>query len=378
MVQIIEGMGKILLALILIISYYAIEVFVPRVFTTWGKKRSFHIMKKYRWHFILFIIIWFQKNFIDAINDPIRDNLGLNFTNAVYAIEGDAVLHLQQFFLNYHLTMALTVIYVMGYMFINYFSIVYFSYMDDQELADKLAINYAVIYLLSIPFYLFLPVDVTSQRIGPMKALAYQLGPNWNQFFMSVDPLDNAVPSLHIAIPFAIILLIYRSQKRRNIHDYDRYMWFCVGLLSVFVFAILYLGIHWIVDIFFGIGVGLLGIYLVEGGSRDFWDWVLKKEWQIRDRIAQRRNKPRPEPPLFRKKWDEPLWKKSRKDQDRYFAKEMGMTLEELRRFDEDRENKGRDGGRAQGGRGDRIRDGEKRMEKRGWRKEDGEKRIGK
>ena len=65
--------------------------------------------------------------------------------------------------------------------------------------------NYLLIYALAVPYYLFLNVEVTSSWIPWDGCSSYHDG-LYSTFYIENDPLDNAVPSLHIAIPFGIIL----------------------------------------------------------------------------------------------------------------------------------------------------------------------------
>ena len=95
--------------------------------------------------------------------------------------------------------------YLFIYLFLIYITTVYFAYVGERDMTDKVTLNYLLIYALAVPYYLFLNVEVTSSWIPGMKALLYHDG--WyTVFYATHDPLDNAVPSLHVAIPFGIIL----------------------------------------------------------------------------------------------------------------------------------------------------------------------------
>jgi len=277
-------MGQILLSITLILSILAIKIFKPP-----GMRRTSQevaqVLLKYKWHFGLIFLVYVQKNFVDDLNNPIRGYTGWNFTPLIYSIEGDIVVHIQNFFLNHYLTLFFSGVYIVGYMFINYFTILFFIYMDDKELADKTALNYALVYLIATPFYLFFPVDVTSFYLSNVHSLLYDFSGGFHKFFVAVDPFDNCFPSLHIAIPVSIFILIYRSTRYRGTKDYDRYLYFLFIFTLLFIFAILYLGIHWVVDIFGGIFVALLAVYLVEKNSKDFWDWAYRLERRIRARL---------------------------------------------------------------------------------------------
>ncbi len=99
-----------------------------------------------------------------------------------------------------------------------------------------------------------------------MKALLYHDG--WyTVFYATHDPLDNAIPSLHVAIPFGIILLNWLHCKEKGIKMREWTHWpyhlFIVLNTILFIFTIAYLGIHWLIDIPFGIIIGGIGALFI-------------------------------------------------------------------------------------------------------------------
>ena len=81
-----------------------------------------------------------------------------------------------------------------------------------------------------------------------MDAIAYTLNPE-KSWFRRGDAFTNCMPSLHIAVPFAIWLTF-----RKNDHDgrWRRFQNMTLGYIILTAFAIIYLGIHWFVDIIGG------------------------------------------------------------------------------------------------------------------------------
>ncbi|MAQ05353.1 MAG: hypothetical protein CMA51_01000, partial [Euryarchaeota archaeon] len=128
--------------------------------------------KGYWWHILLYLLMFIYKAIIDYHNEPMKARVG-GFTHWIYEIEGDWTNHIQEFFLNDTLTNLLSGHYLFMYLFMIWFSPMYYILCRDEIMADKAALNYFVIYLLSVPLYLFFNVEVTSTYLSDMDALLY-------------------------------------------------------------------------------------------------------------------------------------------------------------------------------------------------------------
>ena len=212
-----------------------------------------------------YIVIIRWKNLTDGLNEPIKGRVG-HWTDTVHALEGNAVLWIQDAFNHEVLTTFLNFHYLFVYLFLIYVTTVYYAYTSDRDMTDKVTLNYLLIYAIAVPYYLFFNVEVTSSWIPGMDALLYH--DSWYAtFYATHDPLDNAVPSLHVAIPFGILMLNYLHVKSKGhtLREWRHYRYHMFILINtiMFIFAILYLGIHWIIDIPLGMFVGGIGALFI-------------------------------------------------------------------------------------------------------------------
>ena len=212
-----------------------------------------------------YIVIIRWKNLTDGLNEPIKGRVG-HWTDTVHALEGNAVLWIQNAFNHEVLTTFLNFHYLFVYLFLIYVTTVYYAYTSDRDMTDKVTLNYLLIYAIAVPYYLFFNVEVTSSWIPGMDALLYH--DSWYAtFYATHDPLDNAVPSLHVAIPFGILMLNYLHVKSKGhtLREWRHYRYHMFILINtiMFIFAILYLGIHWIIDIPLGMFVGGIGALFI-------------------------------------------------------------------------------------------------------------------
>ena len=224
--------------------------------------------RRYWIHVLILFMIYNAKDGLDEIDRILMASTGLDMTPWIYAIEGDLVLHIQQFFEAQWLTVTLTHFYVAGFMFICYVSVFYFAYFDDRWMADRVTLTIAWVYILAIPFYLFFNVRVTGAYIPEMETLAYSLNPEISDWFRRIDPFTNCMPSLHIGIPYAVWLCIKRFDHDERWALYRKIVFVYVLLTA---FTIIYLGIHWIIDIAGGMIVAYFAVNLADKTSKPIW-----------------------------------------------------------------------------------------------------------
>ena len=216
--------------------------------------------KGYHWHISLYVVMYVYKFLIDQHNEPMKPRVG-GYTHWVHELEGEFTLWTQETFRNDLLTDVLSFHYLFVYLFIIWFSPMYFILVRDHVMADKAALNYLVIYLLAVPLYLFFNVEVTSSYIPGMDALLYH--DSWYlEFVTNNDPMDNGIPSLHFGLPVGLLILnrLHCRDKGIDIREWRHreFDLFVMANCVVYLFSIQYLGIHWIMDIIPGIILAII------------------------------------------------------------------------------------------------------------------------
>jgi len=244
---------------------------MPWVKPKWMKMNAdgfVDFIRRYWLHLLLVLSIYNAKDFLDGVDRILLANTNLDMTPWIYAIEGDLVLWVQETFHNQLLTEILTHFYVVGFILICYVSIFYFAYFDDRWMADRSALAMFYIYALAVPFYLFFNVRVTGDYIPGMETLAYDLTPEINDWFSRIDPFTNGMPSLHIGIPFTIWLCLVRFDEDNRWRNYRHLL---LGYVILTAFTIIYLGIHWLLDIVGGMALAAIAVSWADKSAKPFW-----------------------------------------------------------------------------------------------------------
>ena len=226
------------------------------------------MFRRYWAHMIVVFSVYLWKDILDGMDRALMANTQLDMTPYVYAIEGDIVLWVQQAMRNSLLDETLTHFYVMGFMTATFASFLYPIYFDDRHMADRVSLSMFWVYVLAIPFYLFFNVGVTGNHIPQMQTIAYDLTPEINNWFTRIDPFTNGMPSLHIGLPFAIWLTMQRWDDDGRWHRYRNFLMVFILLTAL---SIVYLGIHWVVDIIGGMVVAIIAVEITSRTSEPIW-----------------------------------------------------------------------------------------------------------
>jgi len=184
------------------------------------------------------------------------------YTNWLFSIGGNAITILQDR-LDYQILADLSiVIYVWIFAFVLYFTPILILTLDDRATFRRYSLAVLFNYVILLPFYIFFPVTVTGfYADSGMTPLLY-IDSNWGRMVTSIDPLNNDFPSAHVSLVItALLVLVYAGV------DYRRYYYFVACAAVGITFSVLYLGVHWLADIFGGFALAVIA-YMVSGNQR--------------------------------------------------------------------------------------------------------------
>ena len=158
------------------------------------------------------------------------------------------------------LDMFFIIIYIYLYIYMLLFTPLLYAVRDDRKHIKQYLIAMLVAYGIMIVFYLFFPVKTTGQS-GLINAYPVLYSdPNLLKFVLAFDPLDNCFPSGHVAGPVITAMLLFPTRLHE---DYKRFAYFSLGASALVIMAVIYLGIHWEIDVVAGIGVAAFSVWFV-------------------------------------------------------------------------------------------------------------------
>ncbi|WP_135830371.1 phosphatase PAP2 family protein [Halorussus halobius] len=165
------------------------------------------------------------------------------FTGVIYAVEGATVVAFQSV-TTVPLTVLATGVYLVGFPFVVLFT--YFKLKaHDEEEAHRYALAYVVVVVSAVPFFLLFPVKVSSLYLSTVDPLMYELSPAIQYGIFSTDTLVKAFPSLHAGL--SVLAAVYARKAGA------RYAYTAGALAVAIVVSTLYLGVHWVTDLAFGV-----------------------------------------------------------------------------------------------------------------------------
>jgi membrane-associated phospholipid phosphatase len=209
---------------------------------------------------IIFMIVGFHLIEVKFIDPIVTDWVGLDYADIIQSYENGIVnwfSHnwtpgLLQFFV---------LIYIIIYTFTLWFSPFYFIIGNKKKAMKSLVYGLLIIYIISLPFYLFLPVTNVYTFYGTESPLE-QVFPSIESFFYATTTTNNCLPSMHTAMTILIAYCLGLTGNRKL-----KFFGYFV-MVSVMI-SVIYLSIHWITDVLIGAILSLGGIFILRRYIKD-------------------------------------------------------------------------------------------------------------
>ncbi len=208
--------------------------------------------------FLVFIALQIE-NLIQDLFEP-----GLRITEEVYALEGVShIVWLQENLGFSWLIHSFSIFYILGLSFFVAFIPVFFILRNEIDLLEEFSKALAVNYIFLIGGYLLLHLVVTSDYSGDVQAFLYDI-PQYEELVLLTNRQTNCFPSGHTSIPLTITLIALFSAKLKRLAIFG------AVFTALTIFVIIYLGIHWLIDIPAGIAVAIFAYWVASNGKMDF------------------------------------------------------------------------------------------------------------
>ena len=199
---------------------------------------------------LFYLLTLFGIMFMDILETRydalITQYLKWDFTPLFLHIEGPAtalfqVVHFPM------LTYVLSAVYLYVFPVMGIAAVLITHYEGERTLARKLFWATVFNYVLILPFYILVPVaERWAAGDGQVTLLMNNISPFLIQGLRPLSGLNNCFPSFHTSLALSYGLLISGSSNVKL----RRAMLFLAGLV---VYSTLYLGFHWVLDVFGGV-----------------------------------------------------------------------------------------------------------------------------
>ncbi len=214
---------------------------------------------------LIFILIIFGVVIIHLLEvnliDPVVTGwIGTDFAENIYNIENNIVFWFSQ---NWTPTLVyfFVFMYIAVYPFTLWFSPLYFIITNEKKSLKIFSYGLLIIYLVALPFYLFIPVTNVYTFFGVKSALETTI-PTVEQFFYSTTTSNNCLPSLHVAMS---ILIVWSVKMTGN----KKLTYFTFFSMVAVIISVIYLAIHWITDVLSGILLAISTIYILNHFTKE-------------------------------------------------------------------------------------------------------------
>ncbi len=241
-------------------------ILMALIFFDEGRKISIRSLKTSLWKSrgALFLMILVAlalqiENLIQDIYEP-----GFRVTGWFYRFEGVShIVWLQQNLNHDILIHSSSIFYILGLSFFLAFVPPFLILRKETDVLKDFSKALAINYMFLIPGYLLIHLVVTSHHAPEVEALLYDV-PQYNAIIQLTNRQVNCMPSGHTSIPVTITLFAMYKLKLKRLSVFG------IVFVILTIFSIIYLGVHWLLDIPAGIAVALIAYWGATRGKLDF------------------------------------------------------------------------------------------------------------
>ncbi len=240
----------------LILFFSAYILLLPKHF--WRRQQetySIWIYKQVPYLFIIFFVVFIHLIEINLLDSYCTTFINQDFAIVIEQIENGYVAYLASYWHPVLVTIAVAM-YILIYPFLLWFTPLYALLTQNTELLKIFAIGVGIIYSIALPFYLFLPITNVYLYHHLPSALEHIL-PSIEQFYYTTTGPNNTLPSLHVAISLFIPFITWKTTNKR-------FFSFSILVAIGVICAVLYLAIHWFIDVIAGVIVTITAIKIVQ------------------------------------------------------------------------------------------------------------------
>lgn len=209
---------------------------------------------------IIIIVVLVHLIEVNIIDPYVTNWVNYDYANVIINLENGFVYSFTNYW-NPGLLLFFVVIYIFVYIFSLWFAPLYFIFADKKQSLKILAYGFLIIYIIALPFYLFLPITNVYTYYNNPSAFETVLS-SINNFFYITTTTNNCLPSLHTAMT---ILIAYCFSLTGN----KKLKYFGIFLVITVIISVVYLSIHWLIDIFVGMLISLGVILLLRRYIKD-------------------------------------------------------------------------------------------------------------
>lgn len=196
-------------------------------------------------------LFFLLKRATHGISLRISRSLDWDITAWLYAVEGLFVARLQEA-VSSALYPFFSGMYMFGFPYLLIVPLVAYFSLPSQYRLKELLVAYVLNYFVGTVCYTLFIAYGPRVRLSPLVAEPmYQSYPQTQELTAAVSANTNVFPSLHTSLSVVVLLFAWRTRR-----EYPRWFLIASFVSASVVLSTMVLGIHWLLDIVAGAGLG--------------------------------------------------------------------------------------------------------------------------